>query len=109
MAPPSPSRSVSATHQPIANTAAVATISATSGGRIKAKKVMWSYSATPTGGKLTIASASTTIHEVDIPAAGPGWADLDGLETAVGEALSATLAGGSGSVLGKVTLTGERA
>ena len=90
--------------QPSSDTAAVATIANAKNYTISGTWVLWSYSTAPTGGKLTIKSASTTIAEVDITAAGPGFLPLDGLNSVRNEAYSATLAAGGTGVSGKVTM-----
>lgn len=99
------SNPVMADHQPASNTAAVATIAARTNGRTKGVVCHWSYDAAPTGGKLTIKSGTTTISEVDITAAGPGFLPLDGFVSTRGELLSATLAAGGSGISGKVALS----
>lgn len=64
--------------------------------------VYWSYSGAPTGGKLTISAAGTTLLEVHITAAGPGQLDLEGFSPGRSLALTATLAAGGGGVYGTV-------
>jgi hypothetical protein len=62
----------------------------------------WSYSAAPTGGKLTVESpANTAIREWDITAGGPGFfpGNIDGV---VGEAIVVKLAAGGSGVVGVV-------
>lgn len=68
--------------------------------------VAWSYSAAPTGGKLTIAIGATTKLEVDIIAGGPGFIRFEPPLTNEGAGTSnvvITLAAGGGTVVGKVT------
>lgn len=98
---------VMADHQPAANTAAVATISNGKNYNVDLKSAVWSYSATPTNGKLTITSGAVTVLEVDCPSAGPGFLLLEGFGSLVkGDAVAATLAAGGGTVVGKVALSG---
>jgi len=71
-------------------------------------RVDWSYSAAPTGGKLTIAYAGTTALEIDITSAGPGYIRFtfpDYLHNGFvkNEALTVTLADG-GSTTQKLTV-----
>jgi hypothetical protein len=65
--------------------------------------VQWSYSASPTGGKLTIASGATILYETDIIAGGPGGHNIY-LEAANGTDLVITLASGAGTVVGKLNV-----
>lgn len=101
------SKSLKADHQPASNTEAVATISNGKNYTIKGRMVHYSYSAAPTGGKLTIKSGTTVISEVDVTAAGPGHLPLNGFDSTVNETLSATLAAGGVGVSGKVSISGE--
>lgn len=87
------------------NAAATATISAVPGAQIEGVTLHWSYSAEPTNGKVTVKRASTTISEVDVTSAGPGYLPLVGFRGDVGEALSATIAAGGTGVVGKVALS----
>lgn len=67
--------------------------------------VQWSYSAAPTGGKLTIATGSgpTTVKEVDITAAGPGGYNM--VVVAANQAqMVVTLAAPGGAVVGKLNI-----
>lgn len=102
------SKRIMADHQPAADTAAVATLANGVNYDIELESVVWSYDTTPTGGALTIASGATTIAKVDIPTSGPGFLPLKGFGTLVkGDAITATLAAGGGSVVGKVALAGR--
>lgn len=87
-----------------ANTAVVVTVAALPSQQHVLAGVAWSYSATPTGGKLTIADGSTTVLEVDITAGGPGSLYLPPLGGTTNTALVVTLAAGSGAVVGKLTV-----
>ena len=98
---------VSASDQPAAATAAVATLANGKNYRIDGLMAWWSYDTTPTGGKLTIKRGTTTLLELTIPAAGAGSTSLEGLQTAKDETLSATLASGAGTVVGKVGISGK--
>ncbi len=57
---------------PAANTAAVITLVAVENRRNIIHFAQWSYSAAPTGGRLTITVAGTTVKDMDIIAGGPG-------------------------------------
>lgn len=63
--------------------------------------LQWSYSAAPTGGKITVLDGANTIFETDVTASGPGQTDAV-LVGSVGSSTTITLASGAGSVLGKV-------
>lgn len=66
--------------------------------------VYWSYNNTPTAGKLTIADNGTTVFEVDITAAGPGFFEFpEPLKFTVHTATVITLAAGGSGVTGKIT------
>ena len=86
-----------------AATAAVLTVAAQEDGKHIAHKITWSYSAAPTGGKLTVTGYGTSL-EVDITAGGPGSLDLYYV-TATNTALVATLSSGGGAIVGKVNMT----
>lgn len=94
------------THAPAADTAAIITLAAASGTRHVVDKVFGSYSATPTGGSLTIASTvlGTAVSVVvAITAAGPF--DFDFPVPIQGDdntAITITLAAPGGTVVGKV-------
>ena len=86
---------------PAAATAAVITKAAVAGRRWLIHNIQWSYSAAPTGGKLTITDGGTTIFDIDITAAGPGSVDLT-LKGSLNSAVVITLASGAGAVVGKL-------
>lgn len=65
--------------------------------------VQWSYSAAPTGGKLTIADTAGTKFEVDIIAGGPGGYPLH-LPMLLSSDVTITLASGAGAVIGKLNV-----
>lgn len=90
-----------ANHAPVANTAAVITLAATPSYQHFIHGVQWSYSAAPTGGKLTITVAGSTVFEVDITASGPGGFNF-GIPGGTNQAVVVTLAAGTGSIVGKV-------
>jgi hypothetical protein len=87
--------------------AAVAvTIPGKTGYKLIICAVQWSYSATPTGGKLTIASESVAIEwEIDVAVANPGGYQLL-IEIPSGEDATITLAAPGGAVVGKVNVQG---
>lgn len=84
------------------NAAAAVTVTAVTGKRILAATVTWSYSAAPTGGKLTVTGSGTSF-EVDITTVGPGTIDLMYACSAATD-LVVTLAAGGGTVVGKVNV-----
>lgn len=89
---------------PAANTAAAVTCAAVSGRRQHLALVAWSYSAAPTGGRLTLADGADTVLDLAITAAGPGnlFGSSLALRGEVGNALVATLAAGGAGVSGKL-------
>lgn len=66
-----------------------------------------SYSAAPTGGRLTITDNAVTVFDLDITTAGPFTIPLpDGIQNlAVNTALVFTLAAGGAAVVGKINLS----
>lgn len=65
----------------------------------------WSYSADPTGGKLTVENGvGTTVFEVDITKGDPGALFFPDLPMSVNTALIVTLAAGGAGVLGKLNV-----
>ena len=90
----------------VANTAAVAALpAATTNHRWRVRRVFGGYTATPTGGLLTITDGTTTF-EIPITTAVPfDFPNLD-FQTVAGATPSATLAAGSGAVVGYVNLYG---
>lgn len=91
-----------ASHFPAAATAAVVTVAAVANRKHVACRVIWSYSAAPTGGKLTITGNGITL-EFDITASGPGSLPLTYVCTE-NTALVVTLASGAGAVVGKLNV-----
>lgn len=98
-------------HVPAAATAAIVTYAAAGAGVAHLiEGVAWSYSAAPTGGRLTITDAGVTVFDIDITAAGPGYIPFPrGLRSdAANTAMVVTLASGAGAVAGKVAVIGYR-
>lgn len=86
-----------------AGAAAEMTLAPGTGLAIHVGSVHWSYSAAPTGGGLTLTDGTTAI-DFHITAAGPGSMVFDpALRFAAGATVTATLAGGGGAVVGKIT------
>jgi uncharacterized protein with beta-barrel porin domain len=94
-----------------ANTAVVKTYTADASYRHAISKVICSYSAAPTGGKLLIQEGTgpTTLFDIDITSAGEHIIDLGDFRTS-GKNLSMiiTLAAGSGTVVGKLNVLGHK-
>lgn len=89
-----------------ANTAVVQTYTAETGRQHVLAAVLASYSAAPTGGRLTIEDAAgNVVFDADIIAGGltPFYFDPP-LAGSPGAALIITLAAGGGSVVGKLNL-----
>lgn len=105
----------SATHYPSAATNAVVTLAAAAQTIHAIRSIHCSYSAAPTGGRLTVVAGSTTLLDVDITAAGPTVflfdADCPLYKTVIGttyentgEAVVVTLYSGAGAVVGKLNV-----
>jgi hypothetical protein len=68
----------------------------------------WSYSATPTGGRLQITSGTQPSYDVDITAGGPGYlAFPPSFRGQAGQTVVVTLAAGGASVVGKVNVPND--
>ncbi len=94
------------THAPAAATDAVVTYAAVAAKKHYLYSVVWSYSATPTGGNLKIEDVSgTTVFTTDIAAAGPGQLLFAHpiVSSLVNTAMIVTLASGAGTVVGKLS------
>lgn len=89
-----------------AATNAVVTLAATANNFwVISTGVIWSYSAAPTGGRLTVAVNGAVVVDIDITAAGPGFLPLPEIRTpGVNQQVVVTLYSGGGSVVGKVSL-----
>lgn len=90
------------------NAAATITLAASGDNRHVLPRLVWSYSATPTNGTLTVTSGGTTVLSVDIPVAGPGFLDLGERNElcSPGEEVVVTLSAGGSGVVGKLTIVG---
>lgn len=101
-----PRPSTPTVHVPAAATAAVVTLAAATGKRHHVTAIVWSYSAAPTGGRLTVAFGATTVLDITITAAGPGSLSFPSplRNPDANEAVTVTLASGAGAVEGKVTV-----
>lgn len=91
------------------NTAAAVTVAADTDEFWVVDRIDWSYDAAPTGGLLTIAygTSPTTVWQVDITAAGPGFVNFDrGLHNAAtkNEQLVVTLAAGGAGIGGELNV-----
>lgn len=84
-----------------ANTAVTITINAVANKKHWIHNVQWSYSADPTGGRLTVTSAGVTKFDVDITTGGPGGFSLE-IVGGINEQIVITLAAGAGAVVGKL-------
>ena len=86
-----------------ANAAAAITVSAVVDARHVLSKVYWSYSAGPTGGKLTITGGPNNF-EVDITTGGPGAFTFSPYICSVNTALVATITAGGAGITGKLNI-----
>ncbi|MBT7069651.1 MAG: hypothetical protein HN975_02020 [Anaerolineae bacterium] len=97
-------------HYPAAATIATRTMPATAEKKNVLTSVKYSYSAAPTGGKITIAytkGGASISEELDDYIGGPRRVPLD--EEIVGDvntAIVVSLASGAGTVVGKVIVSG---
>lgn len=98
------------THAPASNTAAVVTKAAAGAGVSNViDGIAWSYDAAPTNGGLTITDGGSTVFQVAVTAAGPGFFLFPRpLKSAANSALVVTLAAGGSGVTGKVNVLGAR-
>lgn len=91
-----------------ANAAGVITIAADAAARFVLHYLNVSYSAVPTGGRITVTDGGTTIVDLDITVAGPVVVSLGGAGGAQGagknRALVATIAAGGAAIVGKIAL-----
>lgn len=88
----------------LANTAVTQTFAAVAGQAHRLTSLVVSYSAAPTGGRVTVAEGVTTLLEVDVTTAGPTVVPLPagGLKGSVNTAMTVTLAAAGTGVVGKV-------
>ena len=90
-------------HFPAANTAAIVTISANVVRLVGIHKIQWSYSADPTGCRLTISDATLgTIKDFDITKSGPGSISFTATRGSVDSIMTITLAAGGVGITGKL-------
>ena len=99
---------ITSTHFPAAATAAVVTIAADAEQCWCIRRIALSYSAAPTGGRLTVVAGSTTLLDLHITDAGPMVLEFD-QESVLNnntkdEAVVVTLASGAGAVVGKLSV-----
>lgn len=101
-----PRPSTPSLHVPAAATPAVVTLAAVAEKRHHITSIAYSYSAAPTGGRLTVACGATTVLDLAITAAGPGQLTFPSplRNSDANEAVTVTLASGAGAVEGKLTV-----
>jgi hypothetical protein len=97
---PTPTTTAAATAA--SNTAVVLTIAAVPGYRHYLVQLIWSYNATPTAGRLTIAGTKGADIDFDITVSGPGPANFPPMAGDVNTAMVVTLAAAGGGVTGKL-------
>ena len=90
-----------------ADGAATVTITASATSPVYIKGVVCSYTATPTGGALTIAEGVTPVFSVDLPTAGPHVIPVE-LIIAAGSNAVITLADPGGAIVGKLNVNAYR-
>jgi hypothetical protein len=96
-----------AVHVPAADTAAVVTLTPDSAEELLAiDHIAWSYTASPTGGRLTVAIGGVTVLDLDITTGGPGPIEFGrGLVGKPGETIVVTLAAGGSGIGGKLNVS----
>jgi hypothetical protein len=96
---------------PGTDTAAVATQAADAEQFWCIDWIRWSYSAAPTGGKVTVAVGGVTIDEFDVTAGGPGIMRYDPPlyvpEQTLNQAVVVTLAAAGAGITGKLLVRGR--
>jgi hypothetical protein len=94
---------------PSAATAAVVTYVASATNRHIIYSIAYSYSAAPTGGRLTVEDGSGTyIFDQNISATGNGLIEFPGgLQGSTNTAMIITLSSGAGAVVGKLNVLGH--
>lgn len=96
-----------ASNFPIANTNAVVTLAAPADANAR-HAIAWvsvSYSAAPTGGRITITDGGVTVFDLDITAAGEHLLDIPvPMEFGLGNAVVLTLAAAGAAVTGKLNV-----
>ena len=90
-----------AVHAPAADTAAVITLAAAANTQHFINGVQWSYSTSPTAGRLTITVNAVTVFDVSVTGSGPGGFNF-AIPGGTNQAIVITLAAGSGSCVGKI-------
>jgi hypothetical protein len=103
-----PQNIINSVHTPVAATAAVVTLAVPGASEVKRHVIhgiQWSYSAAPTGGRLTVVSTTGSHVEldIDITAAGPGALGTP-ISGVMNSELVVTLASGAGAVIGKLNV-----
>ena len=95
-------------HVPAANVAAIVSYPATPTVYHILSGFAWSYDAAPTGGNVIIVMNGSTVFDLDVTVAGPGFFLFDPPKRfGVGDAVSVTLAAGGLGIQGKVSVLGH--
>ena len=99
-----PSAAVSAVSA--ANTAVTVTLAAVAGQRHRLTMCTWSYSAAPTGGRLTVVDGATTVVDVDVTTVLTEALPLPpgGITGTSGAAMAITLAAAGAGIIGKIAV-----
>lgn len=91
-----------------AGTGTAITLMGSPGKRQKVHQITWSYSAQPTGGRLSTTGLEGTELDFDITASGPGGVPLPPSSYGkVGANVTITLAAGGGSAVPKLNVFSE--
>jgi hypothetical protein len=95
-------------HDVAANVASIVSYPATPTVYHVISGIAWSYNAAPTAGRLFIVMNGSTVFDIDITAAGPGFIPFDPPKRfGVGDAVSVTLAAGGAGVVGTCNVLGH--
>lgn len=87
-----------------ANAIATVTIASSTGKRHHVLGLLWSYSAAPTGGRLTSTGLEGDEIDMDITAGGPGPILFPPAVGSVSTAVTLALAAGGAGITGKLTV-----
>jgi hypothetical protein len=89
-----------------ANTAVTVTLAAVAGESHRLTYLAYSYSASPTGGQITITDGGTTIFDLDVTSSWEVFESLPpgGIKCSTNSAVVLTLAAGGAGIVGKLNV-----
>lgn len=86
------------------NAAATITLAAVADYRHVLVWLCWSYSADPTGGRVTVASGGSTLFDFDVIKGGPGAMIMPEIPFGLAAAVTITIAAGGSGITGKLNV-----